>query len=104
MVNATSLCDSTGFRVLVATTEHISFLHHCFFLCLSINHLLNYSVCLSISSLSSRVRIKDSALTWAVDDETTPFFRCQIIFQSALEEIVIIIKKETLPFNFCFRA
>ena len=43
----------------------------------------------------SWVQIRDSGLTWGVDDERTPFFSCQIILQGALDE-VIINYKETL--------
>ena len=92
MVSASSLSETTGFRLLVATAEHIFFLHLCFFVFLTINHLSKDSGCFSISCSSSRLQIKDSGLI-AVNLS----FR-----QSALEEIIII--KETLPFNFCFQA
>ena len=52
---------------------------------------------------SSRVQIKDSGLTWGVDDETVAILSCQIILQGSLEEIKI--KRETLLFNsFCFQS
>ena len=41
-----------------------------------------------IKCLLSRVQIKDSGLTWDVDDETSPF-SCQNIVKVALKELII---------------
>ena len=62
MVSAGSLSETTGFRLLVATAEHIFFFLCFFVIFLTRNHLTKGSVCFSISCSSSRVQIKDSGL------------------------------------------